>query len=1252
MFRRGYTRDMKILGKQILSATLCLSLLANVCDFSWALPSGNSTPAFLIPASLGSITERFQAGPSSKQVILIQDLHAHYQVQKNIAGILTVLAKKLSTGGQGKTPPFSLAVEGASGPIDSSVLALFPDPRIKKAAADYLMQEGELTGAEYYAVMQGLPHLLVGVENGKYYELHRDLFRRTLPDRTQMVSVLKGVQQDLVLVKNRVYSKELKRLQHRLDGYTSGRVSAFRMLSWLKEEASPYGIEITGWKVADIETAAFLVKAQMADTPAERDVVQVEQDLALLQKVQELSATEADVRSLGPRFNQFVALFHSLAIANGLSSFNESRVRDLLTSSIDYYALALMRNKPMVDNTLNLIPGASGQAVLVAGGFHTRLLTQLLRERHVSYVVITPDVKEINPAYHDLYLKRLNGDLLTPEEVMKSAPERIRQSLSLTHRLSGIWPIRLNEANLAVGTFLDQKPVRQAALAALRVATSVLDRVKQNYSLRRFTARAMKFAHGLALSSFLLMTPQMFSGQMAPAYATIDDQGDLSALTQNQANEDDSLQNAAAFSGTEDERAASHRRVQSQADLQARIDYRKPAPYVFVKAPVLGYRIATDKVEDLPAVINHQLGTVDQTQYAAGYLSDKVNSIVVLQMNGDKPDFYPIGQSAFQKYREVSVAEVEEENPDLIKGLERVEGMGQLLQSHDPKLIGAQKTVEVPMIRMTEIDYPKEEEVTLESPGMIQTKPAGKEGYLGKEADHYYLVNTDAKENPIGYVPAPQNRKSERGYINPDLAPGLWLLGIFLVTVVASFFGAVPMGIVLMASTLAFLVDVLVDLYQTRDSASEKILQEGNHPFPDERSEFRHAHQKGGAVENVMLSLFGLVFAGTGSVLLRSALASGVALTTGAMASIAVAFIMAAALIGSGIAGHFNDREELKAVGDYIAKQPPYERIFMANSYRISRGGPFQSRKVQSFMGQIRMSEAERRVVQTLFYEPDGTSVSAEELDLIDESLRLVRLDRDKRVLDKLTAEQILREVQKILHSASMDRSREASKLMYSQRSEPVPGAPDEYLKRSKLYSTTRELTVGELVNHYKVGVWPAIKGVAGVTMNVVLYHLRKDRLENEVRNLQGTFDLLFPNQEDHITIEILDLPWYKLLWHFGEADTEGRVIRINPLLTYGMKLAVAVHEPIHIQHPDWSESQVLGMQDHLMAKRAEQLETYPQMMIQVESAKEAVRSQAKVSDLHSMLGRLMSDLRFKPKEAASISQLLAQSQAALLGAA
>ena len=91
--------------------------------------------------------------------------------------------------------PFAVAVREAPGTlsIDSSVMALFSRiKKIKQEAADYLMREGELTGAEYFAVMRGVPNLLTGVENGGYYNLTRELFRKTLADRQELGQSVAG----------------------------------------------------------------------------------------------------------------------------------------------------------------------------------------------------------------------------------------------------------------------------------------------------------------------------------------------------------------------------------------------------------------------------------------------------------------------------------------------------------------------------------------------------------------------------------------------------------------------------------------------------------------------------------------------------------------------------------------------------------------------------------------------------------------------------------------------------------------------------------------------------------------------------------------------------------------------------------------------------------------------------------------------------------------------------------------------------
>src|ERR1700687_3604105 len=154
--------------KQALAILLSGSLLWTSGNLADAAQPGAERPVqyeLAPPSSLGWVVDYYNASreqrvPSNESkrittplVILIQDLHAHYGVQKNIAGILEFLTRKLSSpeatqqssspavtgrgsinnmmdprqGHSGVTAsglPFALAVEGASGPIDSSVLAL------------------------------------------------------------------------------------------------------------------------------------------------------------------------------------------------------------------------------------------------------------------------------------------------------------------------------------------------------------------------------------------------------------------------------------------------------------------------------------------------------------------------------------------------------------------------------------------------------------------------------------------------------------------------------------------------------------------------------------------------------------------------------------------------------------------------------------------------------------------------------------------------------------------------------------------------------------------------------------------------------------------------------------------------------------------------------------------------------------------------------------------------------------------------
>jgi len=615
---------------KFLSITLSLALVWTSGNLAQAVavapdvfiaPSNLPQFQFQPPGELGRVVDYFNAdptvwsgqtrrsAPTMPLVILIQDLHAHYGVQKNISSILDFLSKKLSSSApplrHSSAPPFALAVEGAEGPIDSSVMALYPDEKVKRAAADYLMREGELTGAEYFAIQRGLPHLLVGAENKKYYLLHRDLFRKTLTDRNELVSRLKTIQSEMNELPRRVFHKnrDLWEFQKKVDAYDKGEMSTHDFIGMLVEMAthlskgdgrremgdtsisslaphpSPLNIKKnfptlaafaanSGYGTMDqirTATAGFLTQAQDRFTAQERkdlqalaknkgattyylylreliykkqlflavppelaeyleylhtaqtmgmdrvvhearelafqikldlardggqtrrsaptrqpsnpavDLVQVQHDLDLLLRLADLQATEYEVRDFAPRLNQFVALTKSLLMRpkgeereeTGDASFDDAKIRQLISSSVDFYVMALVRNKPMIDNTLALlsspIPHPPSVAVLIAGGFHTLQLAQMLREKNISYLVINPTVDHVSDKDHALYIKRLNGQHLTTEEIFSDAEQKSPEWVQAIKTVGGpdlspnrialskFWPFTTGGNSVAIG---------------------------------------------------------------------------------------------------------------------------------------------------------------------------------------------------------------------------------------------------------------------------------------------------------------------------------------------------------------------------------------------------------------------------------------------------------------------------------------------------------------------------------------------------------------------------------------------------------------------------------------------------------------------------------------------------------------------------------------------------------------------------------------------------------------------------------
>lgn len=180
-----------------------------------------------------------------------------------------------------------------------------------------------------------------------------------------------------------------------------------------KINASDLLTEIDG-----LETA---VQNSLARTPSEKSLMESSRDLVLVTKLLHHEMTVADWAKYEKRRTEILDLDRRLAaLSKGLNE-NERAASELNAEILkpfeDFCSLAVRRNNALAENLLAHMSALEAKAgVLVAGGFHTEGLTQLLRQKQVSYVVVTPTISKVPT--ENTYLDVLARDPVPLEKLL------------------------------------------------------------------------------------------------------------------------------------------------------------------------------------------------------------------------------------------------------------------------------------------------------------------------------------------------------------------------------------------------------------------------------------------------------------------------------------------------------------------------------------------------------------------------------------------------------------------------------------------------------------------------------------------------------------------------------------------------------------------------------------------------------------------------------------------------------------------
>ncbi len=429
-------------GRQlaIKTCTLIITISFLFPIMSWAFEPGLYTAgqqplmihhlgrAVTVPEKWAHIESAFQGG--NKTVICIQDLHCNYEVQKNIAATLKHLIKT-----QGL---HLVAIEGASGPVNPSLLRNFPLKRIRNVVSDYLVKEGRLSGADYVAVTSQAPVKLEGIESQALYEESLKTVRQFLNSETQ--GLIYDLREALGTLKASLYSPELKRLDQIREKYRDGHLDILGYAAKLDGQARRQRLDLNNYPQVrqflkwnqtyfgpqtnpeklyqELDHLDQALRIRLYTTDLEKQLDEHLRRLDNMEKLLNISATQQELADFrGHRGDYRTQSF--LDFINATSPKNMSPLPlELNLLSLDqaldevwkFYHLADERSVQFVDNLLSAMQTQQQSlAVMINGGFHTEQVSEELRKRNITYLLVRPQVSRldvVNPYFELLQNRR------------------------------------------------------------------------------------------------------------------------------------------------------------------------------------------------------------------------------------------------------------------------------------------------------------------------------------------------------------------------------------------------------------------------------------------------------------------------------------------------------------------------------------------------------------------------------------------------------------------------------------------------------------------------------------------------------------------------------------------------------------------------------------------------------------------------------------------------------------------------------
>ncbi|MCG2711523.1 MAG: hypothetical protein L6416_04265 [Candidatus Omnitrophica bacterium] len=268
-------------------------------------------------------------------------------------------------------------------------------------------------------------------------------FAKAEEERTKLLTELTNV----------LTEEDIRKLLDKGIAYKNEQMSASLYLSFVKELAKKNEVDFTEYKNLDqyieyatsydeiesfelfneIEEVNLAIRSKLYAIDTQKKLDFLVRGLKVMMRLVEIKMVNKDLEFYMShqselKVDEYISFIKEQAGEYGITMdlpVDISYLDVYIPAWVEFYRVAGFRDAAMIDNTLKLLrKNKQRLGIMVTGGFHTRKLIELMQERGISYIVVTPRITQNIPGP---YFDRMTGKKTEWEEVLEGAREIVPQ---------------------------------------------------------------------------------------------------------------------------------------------------------------------------------------------------------------------------------------------------------------------------------------------------------------------------------------------------------------------------------------------------------------------------------------------------------------------------------------------------------------------------------------------------------------------------------------------------------------------------------------------------------------------------------------------------------------------------------------------------------------------------------------------------------------------------------------------------------